>query len=428
MRLIIVNDRSFFEPDGDDDSRGVVAPHGLDAALTCAGFPDTLFLSSARGPAQRAMAARGPVDLRVGDRRFRVRLVASPEAAYRAFYDVAANDLLWMLHHGRWPGDVGPAEVAAYRSGYQVVNETIARALAREVGAAGDRVHVLWQDYQLYLAPAIARRALPPATMDKVVFQHFVHVPFPEPDQWGRLPAGIGAELLRGLLGNDLVGFQLPAYGRRFLQCCRRYLGLPVDEDAGIVHLPGGRVVRVASYPIPASPDHVRATARDAGTRELAAALRRRVGDRALIYRTERVDPVKAFPAAMRAYEMLLRRPGMAGNVVYVAQLVPARQSIPRFIAERERDEQIAREVNERHGTACWQPVELVFARDFPAAVAGYLAYDVLDVMPWADGMNLVALEGPLVNTRDGVLVLSTSGRRTRTPAPARDRRSARRP
>ena len=137
---------------------------------------------------------------------------------------------------------------------------------------------------------------------------------------------------------------------------------------------------------------------------------------------------MKAFPAAMRAYEMLLRRPGMAGNVVYVAQLVPARQSIPRFIAERERDEQIAREVNARHGTACWQPVELVFARDFPAAVAGYLAYDVLDVMPWADGMNLVALEGPLVNTRDGVLVLSSSAGAHELPAPARNRRSARRP
>lgn len=407
MRLIIVNDRSFFEPDGEEGSRGVISPHGLDTALTRDDFPDKLFLSSARGPAQRAAAANGTADFHVGNRRFRVRLVASPEAAYRAFYDVAANDLLWLLHHGCWPGDVGSAEVDAYRCGYQVVNETIAGALAQEVRAADGRVHVLWQDYQFYLAPAIARRALPSAAMDAVTFQHFVHVPFPEPDQWARLPADIGAELLDGLLGNDVIGFQLPSYGQRFLQCCERYLGLTVDEDAGLVHLRDGRVVRVASYPIPASTDHVRAAAGDARVRELAAALRRRVGDRALIYRTERVDPVKAFPAAMRAYEALLRRPGLAGNVVYVAQLVPARRSIPRYRAERQRDEQIACEVNERYGTPQWQPVELVFARDFPRAVAGYLAYDALDVVPWADGMNLVALEGPLVNTRDGVLVLS---------------------
>jgi trehalose 6-phosphate synthase len=118
---------------------------------------------------------------------------------------------------------------------------------------------------------------------------------------------------------------------------------------------------------------------------------------------------VKAFPAAMRAYSRLLRRPGVAGNVVYVAQLVPARQGIARFSAERERDERIAREVNERYGTPGWQPVELTFARDFPRAVAGYLEYDVLDIVPWADGMNLVALEGPLVSAREGALVLSTT-------------------
>lgn len=400
MRLIIVNDRSFFEPGG------VVDPGGLATALTRDDFPDKLFLSSARGPAQRAMAARGTVNFDAGDRRFRVRLVASPEAAYRAFYDVAANDLLWLLHHGRWPRDVGPAEVAAYRTGYRVINGTIARALAEEVQAADGDVHVLWQDYQFYLAPALARRVLPPAALSKVVFQHFLHVPFPEPDQWARL-GEIGAELLRGLLGNDVIGFQLPAYGQRFIECCQRYLGLPADDDA--ICLPGGRVVRVASFPIPATPGHVTATARLTGTRELAAALRRRAGDRTLIYRTERVDPVKAFPAAMRAYELLLGRPGVKGHVVYVAQLVPARQSIPRFAAERERDERIARDLNERHGTPGWQPVELVFQRDFPAAVAGYLEYDVLDIVPWADGMNLVALEGPLVNARDGALVLSAA-------------------
>jgi trehalose 6-phosphate synthase len=409
MRLIIVNDRSFFEPDGDDGSRGSVDDGGLATSLTSDDFPDKLFVSSARGPVQRALAARGTVDFDAGDRRFRVRLVASPEAAYRAFYDVAANDLLWLLHHGRWRRDVGPAEIGAYRAGYRVVNETIARAVAEEVEATGDQVHVLWQDYQFYLAPAMVRRALPPSARARVVLQHFLHVPFPEPDDWARLSAGIGADLLRGLLGNDVVGFQLPAYGRRFLRCCRRFLGLPANEDAGVVQLPDGRVVRVASYPIPAAPGHVTATARRAGTRELAAGLRRRVGNRALIYRTERVDPVKAFPDAMRAYDMLLRRPGVAGNVVYVAQLVPARQSIPRFAAERERDERIASEINERHRTEGWQPVELVFARDFPRAVAGYLEYDVLDIVPWADGMNLVALEGPLVTVRDGVLVLSTS-------------------
>jgi len=409
MRLIIVNDRSFFEPGSERDSRGTVFPHGLATALTRDDFPDKLFVSSARGPAQRAMAARGTVDFHAGDRRFRVRLVASPEAAYRAFYDVAANDLLWLAHHGRWQCGIGPAEIGAYRSGYRVVNQMMARAVAEEVTATAGRAHVLWQDYQLYLAPAMARRMLAPSAMSRAVFQHFLHVPFPEPDQWARLSAGVGDELLRGLLGNDVIGFHLPVYGSRFLDCCQRFLRLRVDQRARVAYLPDGRVVRIASYPIPPAPDHLMATARRAQTRELAAGLRQRAGDRALIFRTERVDPVKAFPQAMRAYEMLLSRPGVAGNVVYLAQLMPARESIPRFAAERDRDERIARQINERYGTADWQPVELVFGHDFPRAVAGYLAYDVLDIVPWADGMNLVALEGPLVSTRDGALVLSTT-------------------
>ena len=118
MRLIIVNDRSFFEPDGGDDTRGVVAPHGLDTALTREDFPDKLFMSSARGPAQRAMAARGVVDFHAGDRRFRVRLVASPEAAYRAFYDVE-------VHHPA--GRQGPLGRSASRAHEQLVREVVAR-------------------------------------------------------------------------------------------------------------------------------------------------------------------------------------------------------------------------------------------------------------------------------------------------------------
>jgi len=414
MRLIIVNDRSFFEPTAPSGAgpagfgtvRGSVDPGGLATALTQPDFADKLFVSSARGPEQKAMAANGAMTFDADDRHFRVRMVDQPHREYRKFYDVAANRLLWYLHHGRPPG-VGPAEIDAYRAGYVPVNETIAKAVVQEVESCEDRVHVLWQDYQFYLAPAIARRMLRPSTLERTVFQHFLHVPFPDPDQWATLDRGMRSELLCGLLGNDMVGFQLPSYGLRFLRCCERFLGLRTDEADGVVFTPSGRQVRVTSHPIPATPQHVRATATTTETRDHAARLRQRAGDRQVIYRTERVDPVKAFPEAMRAYELLLRRPGMAGNVVYVAQLVPSRTTIADFVAERERDAHLAQEINGRFGTADWQPVDLVFERDFARAVAGYLEYDVLDIVPWADGMNLVALEGPAVNRRDGALVLA---------------------
>jgi trehalose 6-phosphate synthase len=271
-------------------------------------------------------------------------------------------------------------------------------------------VHVLWQDYQFYLAPALVRAAASPATLARTVFQHFVHVPFPGPEAWSALPGEVLRELLSGLLGNDLIGFQLPGYADNFVRCCRAFLGLPADPDRGVVELPDGRRVRVASYPIPVSVEHLRGAAASPVTQRHAAALRRLAGGRQIVYRTERVDPVKAFPDALRAFADLLARPGMAGAVLYVAQLVPARASIPDWVALRRECERLAGEINARYGDRP-RPVELVVRRDFDRAVAGYLEYDVLDVVPRADGMNLVALEGPVLNRRDGVVVLaSTAG------------------
>ena len=63
--------------------------------------------------------------------------------------------------------------------------------------------------------------------------------------------------------------------------------------------------------------------------------------------------------------------------------------------------------MNERFGRPGWQPIDLQIADDFPQSVAAYKQYDVLLVNAVYDGMNLVAKEAPLVNARDGVLVLS---------------------
>ena len=418
MRLIVVNDRSFVEllagpgglpsPDASGAVPGRLDPGGLAAALTGDDLPK-LFVGSVRTPAQQVLARPGGVPVDVGGRRLLVRLVPSEPTAYRQFYDVAANRLLWLLHHGCWPSaGVGSAELAAYRNGYQVVNANVAGAVAQELAAGDGPVHVLWQDYQFYLAPQLVRAAADPATLDRTVLQHFVHVPFPGPEAWSALPVPVLRQLLTGLLGNDLVGFQLPGYAENFLRCCETILGLATDAGRGLVRLADGRVVRVASYPIPASVARLRDAAATPATRRYAAALRRTAGGRRIVYRTERVDPVKAFGQAMRAFASLLARPGMAGTVLYAAQLIPVRATIPDWVAVRRESERLAAEVNARFGDLP-PPVELTVESNFERAVAGYLEYDVLDVVPRADGMNLVALEGPVVNRRDGAVMLATT-------------------
>ena len=127
-----------------------------------------------------------------------------------------------------------------------------------------------------------------------------------------------------------------------------------------------------------------------------------------LILRVDRTDPAKNAVAGFAAFGRLLqRRPDLRGRVGMLALLDPSRQGIAEYAAYRRAVEAEAAAVNAAHATDGWLPVVLHVRDDFPSSVAGYLQYDVLLVNSVMDGLDLVAEEAPLINTRDGVLVLS---------------------
>jgi trehalose 6-phosphate synthase len=139
--------------------------------------------------------------------------------------------------------------------------------------------------------------------------------------------------------------------------------------------------------------------------REAALAARR---PEQLILRVDRIDPSKNVVRGFHAFGLLLERhPELHGKVGMAALLAPSRQDIPEYAGYAVAVEAAAREVNERFGRDGWEPIELDVADDFPRSVAGYKQFDVLLVNPVFDGLNLVAKEAFLVNTRHGVLVLS---------------------
>ena len=124
--------------------------------------------------------------------------------------------------------------------------------------------------------------------------------------------------------------------------------------------------------------------------------------------RVDRTDPSKNAVRGFAAFERLLElEPELHGRIQLVALLDPSRQEIPEYVEYRRATEAAAAAVNDRFGDADWQPVRLDVRDDFPASVAAFLEYDVLLVNPVMDGLNLVAKEAPLVNERDGVVVLS---------------------
>jgi trehalose 6-phosphate synthase len=220
------------------------------------------------------------------------------------------------------------------------------------------------------------------------------------------LPSMMREELYRGILSNDIIGFHTRAYRRNFLQCCDDLLGLDVDFSRGVVRV-DGREVWVRAYPLPIDAGAVQAVARRERVATFEKELLRRRRDH-LILRVDRSDLSKNILRGFSAFDVFLEQhPEFHERVTFIAQLMPSRTDVPEYAEYLERIEAVVAVVNHRHGSPDWMPIQLKLRDDLEEAVAAYKHYDVLMVNAMFDGMNLVAKEGPMVNERAGVSILS---------------------
>ncbi len=391
---------------GDEVQRG---SGGLVTALTgLASHRDAVWVASAmnehdvrvsRAHEGQAFPVRSPAG---GE--YMVRLVASDPEAYDRFYNVFANPMLWFIQHYLWDlsnaPDIRRHEIEAFEFGYNAVNEDLARAVVEEIADLSEPV-VMVHDYHLYTLPDLVRRARP-----DVFLHHFVHIPWTQSDSWRVLPSRIREEIYAGLLANDIIGFHTRSYRRNFLQCCRDLMDLEVDFERGLVRF-RDREVWVRAYPLPI--DHVatRQVARSERVGEFERELLRRRRDH-LILRVDRADLSKNVLRGFSAFDLFLEQhPEFRERVTFVAQLMPSRTDVPEYAEYLERIEALVAVVNHRHGTPDWMPIQLKLRDDLEEAMAAYKHYDVLLVNAMFDGMNLVAKEGPIVNERAGVSILS---------------------
>ncbi len=339
-----------------------------------------------------------------GGGEYSVKFVASDPDAYDGFYNIIANPMLWFIQHYLWDlsnaPDIRRNETEAFEFGYNAVNEDLARAVLEEIEGVQDPV-VMVHDYHLYTLPGLIRRARPDAFL-----HHFVHIPWSQSDSWRVLPKAMRDDLYHGILSNDIIGFHTSSYRRNFLQCCEDLLGLEVDREAGIVRW-GDREVWVRNYPLPIDAGAVQAVAARDRTQELETELLRRRRNH-LILRVDRADLSKNVLRGFSAFDTFLEQhPEFRENITFIAQLMPSRTDVPEYAEYLERIEAVVAVVNHRHGSPDWMPIQLKLRDDLEEAVAAYKHYDVLIVNAMFDGMNLVAKEGPLVNERAGVSILS---------------------
>ena len=335
---------------------------------------------------------------------YRIRLVESDAGAYEQFYNVVANPLLWFIQHYLWDlsnaPDIRRYEVDAYEQGYCAVNDDLAQAVLEEIDGKQDVV-VMMHDYHLYTAPRVIRRERP-----DVFLHHFVHIPWTQPDAWRVLPRDMREDIYEGILSNDIVAFHTRAYRRNFLLCCRELFDLEVDEKNGIVCFEN-REVWVRAYPLPISAETFRKNAQRAAVHEYERDILRRRREH-LILRVDRADLSKNVLRGFAAFDLFLEQhPEFIEQVTFIAHLIPSRQDVPEYAEYLERIEALVAVVNHRHGTTDWMPIDLRLRENLEEAIAAYKHYDLLMVNAMFDGMNLIAKEGPLVNERHGVSLLS---------------------
>ncbi|MDO8672517.1 MAG: trehalose-6-phosphate synthase [Dehalococcoidia bacterium] len=334
-----------------------------------------------------------------------VDLVAVPKDVFHSHYDVFSNRILWFLQHSMWEHLQPPRDRntigEAWWSGYVPTNMAFARKVAAKARGQTNPV-IMLHDYHLYRAPGFIRELFPDA-----VLQHFIHIPWPGPAVWQPLPLTLRREICRSLLANDIIGFQTLSSAHNFLDCCDSFVkDAKVDYVENTVNI-RNKVVRVRAYPISVDVDELREAMNSPAVRVHQERLRQLCGEQTVV-RVDRLDPSKNIVRGFRAFEQLLdKHPELQGRVKFLAFLVPSRAATPEYVHYYKEVTTLVKAINQRFGREGFRPVEVFYENNYQQALAGMSLCDVLLVNPLADGMNLVAKEGPIVSTRDSVLILS---------------------
>jgi trehalose 6-phosphate synthase len=164
----------------------------------------------------------------------------------------------------------------------------------------------------------------------------------------------------------------------------------------------------VRDFPISIDVDSLRQLAVTREVAEQRSEIDAMINDRKLILRIDRIEPSKNIVRGFLAFEEMLELyPEHCGKVQFLVLLVPSRMDVSEYQSYLDDLMATAGRVNATYGNSEWEPVRVVVGDNYPRAVAAMQLYDVLLVNAIADGMNLVAKEGPIVNERDGVLILS---------------------
>lgn len=310
------------------------------------------------------------------------------------FYEGYSNDTLWPLFHYF-------QNVAVYQDDYWLAYESVNQQFAKAVESVSKSDAQIWvQDYHLMLLPAMLREQMPSAAIG-----FFLHIPFPSFEIFRLLPQR--KEILKGLLGADIVSFHVFDYSQHFASSCARLLGTPVSN--GMISY-DGRQISSAVHPIGIDYDRFRKQLAKKDTKEELHNLSVAYGNQKLILSIDRLDYSKGIPERLEAFRKLLdQHPEYLGKIKLLMVAVPSRTGVRAYQELRDEIEKTVSRINGTYGSVHWAPISYQFQnRPFSEIVALYARADIMLVTPIRDGMNLVAKEYVASRKRQGgVLILS---------------------
>ena len=313
------------------------------------------------------------------------------------YYEGFSNDALWPLYHDALRESTYDAD---QWDAYVAVNERFADALAE---TAPEDAVVWIHDYQLQLVPARLRALRPDLTIG-----FFLHIPFPPYELFSRLPWR--SEIVEGLLGCDLVGFQRRIGARNFLFSAKELHGRDSDPEKGDVKTET-HTVNVGVFPISIDVDEVEERAAGRATRKQTSQIRARLGDpEVVLLGVDRLDYTKGIGLRLRAFAQLLEDERLdPERHVMVQVATPTREAVEHYQDERAQIERLVGEINGRFARIGIPVLHYLYQTvPFDELISLYRAGDVMLVTPFRDGMNLVAKEYAAAHIDgDGVLVLS---------------------
>ncbi|WP_432477578.1 alpha,alpha-trehalose-phosphate synthase (UDP-forming) [Nocardioides sp. GXQ0305] len=312
------------------------------------------------------------------------------------FYEGMSNATLWPIYH-----DV-VAKPEFHREWWDAY-VTVNRRFAEKVVNVAEEGATVWvHDYQLQLVPQMLRELRPDLRIG-----FYLHIPFPPAELFAQLPWR--RQLLEGLLGADLVGFQMSGGAANFVRLVRQRVGHKTHRD--LVYLPDGRTVRAAAFPISIDAAGFEELARSEGVEERATEIREALGEpRKVFLGIDRLDYTKGIIARLRAFSELIQDGELdVDEAVFVQVATPSRERVEQYRILRDEIDRLVGRINGDLGKI-GQPAISYLHSSYPREemAALYRAADVMVVTPYRDGMNLVAKEYVACRYDDaGALVLS---------------------